>query len=315
MVTDWTTLRALRLEKQLENNLWAHPSILGRDLLIIGVQVKTAFGGRIDLLAIDAIGVINIIELKMGATTLRIVGQVTDYLYWVQQLDRAEIIEVAARGRFGLDLEDTFLKRFRHPLPEMVNQTQVLTIIAAAIDLKTQRGMLAIRHAGLSTTMFRYFIHSGAVSLIPCCRDGQEFEAEHAVPSTPALQKRVPGPMHLVSSHAVHVEDDIRVFWQSQDFTEPIVLFRFIYELYVQWVCVQVADGLESDVRKDGVFGRQLAAIVAESDEWAHVHVPTGISMETLAALKTLPPTRPRQAAGFHTVAYMRNPAYLGSAR
>ena len=313
VLTEQTMLRAFRLEKQLENYLRAHPSVLGPDLLIIGAQVRTAFGGRIDLLAIDAIGVIHIIELKIGGTDHEIVGQVTDYLYWVRPLARTAIIEAAARGRFGINLEDAFLERFGHPLPEMVNQTQVLTIIAAAIDLKTQRGMLAIRRDGLSTSMFRYVVQPGAVSLIPCCSDGLDLDAEHAVPSTSALRNRVTGPMYLVSSHAVHIEDDIRVFWQSQDFNTPIVLFEFIYKLYVQWIRVQVAEGLKLAVRAEGLFGRQLVAIVAATDEWAHVYVPTGIRMETLVALKSPPSTRTSPAPGYQTVAYMKNPVFQKS--
>jgi hypothetical protein len=301
-----TELRAFRLETELEDHLRAHPSILGPDLLIIGKQVATPFG-ILDLLAIAPTGVIHNIELKLGRTAPAIVGQVTDYLYWVQQLDRDEIIRIAARGLFGIDLEAVFHERFGHPLPEVVNQTQVLSIIAAAIDLRTQRGMMAIRHPGLSTTMFRYVIQSGAVSLIPCCRNGQDPEAAHAVPRPQTLRQSVTAPVsYLTTGFRVPVDDNVREFWltHAQHFP-PIVLFSVIYAEYKQWVRAQASE--------EGLFGRQLVAIVAESDEWVHVFIPTGSTMKSLASLKSLPATRTSPAPGYQTVAYMKNPVYQKS--
>ena len=56
------------------------------DLLIIGRQVRTQFGGRIDLLAIDPEGDLLIIELKKDRTPREIVAQVLDYASWVNHL-------------------------------------------------------------------------------------------------------------------------------------------------------------------------------------------------------------------------------------
>ena len=54
------------LEDYLQVHLSLHLSLLGLNLLVTGRQVDTTAGGIIDLLAIDATGVIYIIELKLG---------------------------------------------------------------------------------------------------------------------------------------------------------------------------------------------------------------------------------------------------------
>ena len=307
---------AFRLETELEDHLRANPSILGLDLLLIGNQVRTTSKRRIDLLAIDATGTIHIIELKLDGTTLKIVGQVTDYLYWVQQLGRTEIITIAARGEYGIDLELAFCERFGHPLPEVINQSQVLTIIAASIDLLTQHSMIAIRHSSLLTTMFRYTIQSDTVSLIPCCPDGQDVEATHATPSLQALRKGATAPMSFRATiFRTPIDDSVREFWLTHAPHFPsIVLFSVIFAESERWVRAQT-EGLECTPFVEGLFGRQLVAIVLESDEWTHCNVPTGSSMKSLAKLTSLPSTRTKPAAGYQTVAYMRNSVYRNSER
>jgi len=59
-------------ENRLENWVARDSSILGIDFLIIGRQVTTYFGGRIDLLAIDNQGDIVIMELKTSQKHLRV---------------------------------------------------------------------------------------------------------------------------------------------------------------------------------------------------------------------------------------------------
>jgi hypothetical protein len=299
---------AFQSETDLENYLLGKLSLLlsllGEDLLIIGKQVTTAYGRRIDLLAIDATGAIHIIELKLGGTTPEIVGQVTDYLYWVRQLTMDEIIRVAARAPLCVNLRAAFQEHFGHPLPETVNRTQGVMIIALAIDAKTQRSMLAIRHPGLSTTMFRYAVKADALILIPCCRDGQDKEATQPVLRPPFPRSVL--TVHRAKHYTAYIHCGVREFWQSQDFVLPVVLAAFVYALYVEWVHEQVAEGWDLTLQQDGQFHRQLTAITAESGQWAHVNVPTGISMETLAALPTLPSTRTKPAAGYQTTAYMR---------
>ena len=111
---------------------------------------------------------------------------------------------------------------------------------------------------------------------------------------------------YLTTGFRVPVDDNVREFWliHAQHFP-PIVLFSVIYAEYKQWVRAQASE--------EGLFGRQLVAIVAESDEWVHVFIPTGSTMKSLASLKSLPSTRSDPADGYHTGAYLRNPDYRKS--
>ena len=67
---------ALDAEERLEDLVEGRIDILGLgDLLIIGRQVITAFGKRIDLLAIDGQGDLYVIELKKDKTPREVVAQ------------------------------------------------------------------------------------------------------------------------------------------------------------------------------------------------------------------------------------------------
>lgn len=60
---------SLEAEYILEDWIAKDSSLLGMELLMIGRQVTTDFGGRIDLLAIDRQGDVTIIELKTDRRT------------------------------------------------------------------------------------------------------------------------------------------------------------------------------------------------------------------------------------------------------
>ena len=51
------TVGLLDSEQQLEEMIVANPNILSRDWMLIGRQVDTPFGGRIDLLAVAPDGI------------------------------------------------------------------------------------------------------------------------------------------------------------------------------------------------------------------------------------------------------------------
>jgi len=70
---------ALNQEQRLEEWISRDPSILGMDLLLIGRQVATAHGGRMDLLGMDVDGDLVIIELKRHRTPREIIAQILYY--------------------------------------------------------------------------------------------------------------------------------------------------------------------------------------------------------------------------------------------
>ena len=66
-------------EQRLEDMIAEDPRMSGTDLLIIGRQVPTGFGGFIDLLALDAERRVHVLELKRDRTPRDVVAQALDY--------------------------------------------------------------------------------------------------------------------------------------------------------------------------------------------------------------------------------------------
>ena len=62
-------------ECRLEDILVRDVSVLGLDVMVVGRQVATSYGKRIDLLAIDARGDLYAIELKRDRTPREVVAQ------------------------------------------------------------------------------------------------------------------------------------------------------------------------------------------------------------------------------------------------
>jgi hypothetical protein len=313
------TVFLFRREKDLEGYLERHLFLPGLGLLVIGRQVKRGrqvrrgkqvrtVGAQIDLLAIDSTGVIYIIELKLGKAGPSIIAQILRYRRAIKQLNRQKIIRAVADGALKMDLVKAFQRRFGHPLPEKVNESQVLVIIAASIHQETADSVLELLDTVYSIATFRYVVQPGAVSLIPCCRNDHDVaEGSHLAtrPSTP--------PNHSLATRGrstirVPVDRNTRRFWLShaQDFT-PVVTFRFIYGRYEDWVHAQADEGVRR--RQEGLFGRDLSAIVAESNEWTRVFVAPCSDMAVYDTLLAPPSVRTYRAQGYSHVAYQRNPS------
>ena len=67
-------------------------------LLVIGSEVLTPYGKRLDLLAIDADGNLHVLELKRDKTPREVVAQVLDYGSWVSTLSRDDVIDIAEQA-------------------------------------------------------------------------------------------------------------------------------------------------------------------------------------------------------------------------
>src|SRR5687768_14973269 len=88
-------------EQRLEEWIAADPSVLGMDLAVIGRQVPTAFGGRLDLLALDGEGNCVVLELKRGRSPREAVAQLLDYGSWIKDRSYAELEQVTQAYRKG----------------------------------------------------------------------------------------------------------------------------------------------------------------------------------------------------------------------
>ena len=133
-------LLPLDLEERLEDMLAEDPGMSGIDLLIIGRQVRTAYGGYVDLLALDADGRVHVLELKRDRTPRDVVAQALDYGSWVQSLGVGDLEQIYLDHHDDqTDLGNAFAERFGNPLPDVVNADQQFTIIASELDPTSDR--------------------------------------------------------------------------------------------------------------------------------------------------------------------------------
>ena len=130
----------INLEEHLEDWLASDISVLDPNLLVIGRQVKTAFGGVIDLLCLDGNGDTVIVELKKGKTPREVTAQALDYASWVKGLSSDEIISIAD-DYLGTShgLKHAFEQQFERDLPEDLNGGHRSLIVAESIDESTER--------------------------------------------------------------------------------------------------------------------------------------------------------------------------------
>jgi hypothetical protein len=125
-------------ETALEQFLDADISLLGLDVVVIGRQVITSFGSRVDLLAIDRDAALHVIELKRDKTPRDVIAQALDYGSWVRTLSHDEIADICLQHR-NRHLEEVFADRFGATLPDVINQEHHLVIVASALDAGTER--------------------------------------------------------------------------------------------------------------------------------------------------------------------------------
>ena len=128
------------LEVRLEEWLSQDITIISEDLLVIGRQVETDYGGYIDLLCLNAQGDLVIVELKRDKTPREIVSQVLDYASWVKDLSNEDVIRLGDQylGDRG-PLQGAFQRRFQTELPEILNEHHEMLVVASQIDASSER--------------------------------------------------------------------------------------------------------------------------------------------------------------------------------
>jgi hypothetical protein len=144
-----------RLEAIVEERI----DILGLgELLQIGRQVITGFGKRIDLLAIDDQGDLHVIELKKDRTPREVVAQALEYGFWVQGLSFEAIRELYGKHHGGEDFDSAFTEHFEADLPEAINNSHELIVVATGMDLSTEQIVEYVREYGvpINVLFFEY---------------------------------------------------------------------------------------------------------------------------------------------------------------
>jgi len=152
----------LDLEERLEAWLERDISILSHDLLVVGRQVETAYGGIIDLLCIDRSGDTVIVELKRDKTPREITAQALDYGSWVNELSHETLSALADRylASKGTDLQQSFRARFGSDLPEILNEGHAILILSSSIDPSSERiikYLSTVHGVNINAVTFSYF--------------------------------------------------------------------------------------------------------------------------------------------------------------
>lgn len=150
---------SLDLESRLEDMIVADPALTGIDLLVVGRQVRTDFGGNIDVLAVDVDGHVHVLELKRGRTPRDVVAQTLDYGSWAQSLTLDQVSSIFAEQNDGT-FDEAFADRFGSPVPDLFNSDQQLTVIASELDAASDRivSYLAEQYSvPINAVFFRHF--------------------------------------------------------------------------------------------------------------------------------------------------------------
>jgi hypothetical protein len=148
-------------ESRLETLLAQDISILGLGVMVVSRQVVTAWGKRIDLLAIDGEGDLYAIELKRDRTPREVVAQALDYGSWVKNIGYEEIAALFAEYSKGQPLEQAFADQFGDAPPEALNEQHHLVIVASELDASTERivtYLSAEYGVPVNVLFFRYFV-------------------------------------------------------------------------------------------------------------------------------------------------------------
>jgi len=156
------TTSVLPAEKELHEFLARDPSLLGARLLVIGSEVPTPYGKRLDLLAIDADGNLHVLELKRDKTPREVVAQVLDYGSWASTLSRDDVIDIAGR-HLDQPFEVAFADVFGDAPPDELNGQLSLTIVASELDNSSERIVSYLRGFGVpvNAVFFSYLEDDG----------------------------------------------------------------------------------------------------------------------------------------------------------
>ena len=175
------------LEDWVEDWLESDISALDPDLMVIGRQVPTTFGGKIDLLCLDRIGDLVVVELKRGRTPRDVTAQALEYASWVKGLTFDGVVKIASKyleqsGR-SISLAEAFSKRFEAQLPDDLNLGHRSLIVAESIDAGTERIVryLAELEVPINVATVQYFQDS----------NGREWLAQVHLIEPEAVQARV----------------------------------------------------------------------------------------------------------------------------
>jgi len=148
-----------RLQAWIANDL----GLLGLDALLVGREVRTAHGGRIDILALNRNGDLIVIEAKRNQTPREVIAQALDYASWIRSLTTPDIVEIY-REHQKKELPSAFSERFEEVLPENLNTNHEIYIVAGSLDPSSRRIVEYLAEEGdltINTAFFHTFSVNG----------------------------------------------------------------------------------------------------------------------------------------------------------
>lgn len=146
-------------EARLERILLSDVAILGLgSLLVIGNQITTDFGGRIDILALDGDKRLNVIEVKKARTPRDVVAQALDYGSWAREQTVDDLADIYANKNGGSSLAEAFENEFGEELDGEMLEPR-LVIVGSDLDLASERivDYLADLGVDINVVFFRVF--------------------------------------------------------------------------------------------------------------------------------------------------------------
>jgi hypothetical protein len=152
---------SLSAEERLESFVESRIDILGLgDLLVVGRQVITTYGKRIDLLAIDAQGDLYVLELKKDRTPRDVVAQTLEYGFWTAALSYEDVAEIYATHHDGQDFASGFSDHFEGDVPETINAAHRLVVVASRMDQSTEQIVNYLRQydVPVNVLFFEYMV-------------------------------------------------------------------------------------------------------------------------------------------------------------
>lgn len=155
----------LQTEQLLEDMIESDPRILSEQWMLVGRQIITPAGGRVDLLAIAPDASLVLIELKRDKTPRDIVAQAIDYATWIEKLTPDEIAAIFRKYSGGQSLDNAFKERFGVELDEdELNQSHQIILCASEMDAATERivGYLNDKDIPINVLFFQVFQHGDA---------------------------------------------------------------------------------------------------------------------------------------------------------
>ena len=159
----------LESERQLEDWIETDINILGTNLLIIGRQVLTDYGHYLDFLCINNEGDLVVVELKRDRTPRDVTAQALDYASWIENLSADRVTDIANDYlKTAGPIEAAFSRKFQADLPDSINETHHMLIVASDIDSSTERIVqyLSSRGIGINFVTFEHFVSESKDKLL-----------------------------------------------------------------------------------------------------------------------------------------------------